>query len=46
MNEASDPDMAFDMTWTGNSIKCVAPGFGDLKQGYGNGAIYVRERSE
>lgn len=37
---APDPNMVFDMEWTGRGFKCTAPGFGKMDN-YGNGAIYI-----
>lgn len=46
-HEAADPDIVFDIEWTGNHWECTADGYGILsKDGgeYGNGSIFVSKR--
>lgn len=47
--EAKDPDMVFEVEWTGNHWDCKADGYGMLRvRGeageYGNGSIFVSSR--
>ena len=47
--EAKDPDMVFDIKWTGRYWECKADGYGMLRSRgedgeYGNGSIFVRGR--
>lgn len=44
-----DPDMRFDVEWTGTYWICKAPGYGYMRsqgeQGeYGNGSIFVHDK--
>lgn len=40
-----DPEMLFDMTWTGMFWDCVADGYGIHEPGkYGNGSIFVHDK--
>ena len=48
--EAKDPDMVFEVEWTGNHWDCKADGYGMLRSHgeageYGNGSIFVRDRA-
>lgn len=43
---AKDPDMVFDVNWTGRYWDCVADGYGVLDGGkYGNGSIFVSDHA-
>ena len=44
--EAKDPDMVFDVRWTGHHWECKADGYGMMRHRgeageYGNGSIFV-----
>lgn len=36
-------DVEFSITRFGDDLKLIAPGFGELKGDYGNGAIWIKE---